>query len=103
MHTRCMQPSTSLTRRSGMPGVLQLTLRRRQTSAARLTQAPRKRVSKGKGGGKGKGRGKGMKGKQLYYLTTRRMKTVCESCFQRSLIKPIQLISGRTFPDRQWA
>ena len=82
--------------------------------------------SKGKGAmqgyGKGKGRSKGKgKGKRVFaqfaaprttgvkrcpaigctqLLTSKRDKTVCESCFRSSLTNPIQLTNGQTFPYR---
>ena len=82
--------------------------------------------SKGKGAmqgyGKGKGRSKGKgKGKRVFaqfaaprttgvkrcpaigctqLLTSKRDKTVCESCFRSSLTNPIQLTNGDTFPYR---
>ena len=85
----------------------------------------RNRFSKGKAKGASKGRGKGKskkggKGKNVFaqftpprnsnvrrcpcvgcheFLTTRRMRTVCETCFQKSLRAPVRLVTGGTFPS----
>ena len=79
-----------------------------------------------KGKGLSKGKGKGLKGKQHFkptlrspykppgpntirrcpaigctqLLTTRRMRTVCDTCYTKSLTSPIRLTQGRIFPDR---
>ena len=79
-----------------------------------------------KGKGFSKGKGKGFKGKPQFkpslnkpykppgpntirrcpaigctqLLTTRRMRTVCDTCYTKSLTSPIRLTQGRTFPDK---